>query len=138
MLAVILALVAAILVTTVPTSTLSSWFEGPVQEGKKIVNCRLDIESDGQVRELWITGQKLLKKLIRDPLDRAREDPRPARYVFLGGMVVEYEDGSTDKFALFHPWGRYMVGGTYMIADFSEMKEAVERAISTGKRNLGE
>lgn len=108
------------------------------KEKKEIVECRisLDIGSRTQFVVLRITDPDLIRKLIEDPLRKARPDPNPARYEILGSVKLENKDGTDDGFVFFCPWGRCKVGDKYLIADFSALRKEFKEAIDRAKKNL--
>jgi hypothetical protein len=107
-------------------------------EKKAIVECRISLGREGLTLDLRITNRKLIKKLIEEPLGKARKDPDPARYQVLGTVLLKKKDGSEDRFVIFQPWGRYKVGDRYMIADFSGLKKAFKEAIARSKWEFDE
>jgi hypothetical protein len=122
---------------TLPTrSTARPVDKAQAPEKKEIVECRvsLDIGSDENLRlDLRITERKLIKKLLENPLSKARPDPKPSAYKIRGSVILKYKDGSEVRFVFFQPWGRYKVRDKYMIADFSGIQKAFKKAIANVK-----
>jgi hypothetical protein len=135
----VLTLVAVgLLQLTFGTAAMSSPEDRPAKKEKEIVECRvaIDPEIEGVSLELRITDQKRIKKLIQDPLTKARKDPKPARYEILGPLYIKYKDGSTASAMLFLPWGRYTTDDKYMIADLAELKKEFKAVVSFARRRL--
>jgi hypothetical protein len=100
-------------------------------EKKKIVECwiSLDLGSSTGFLELRITDPDLIKRLIEDPLRKARPDPRPAKDKILGSMIFRRKAGAEDRITLHEPWGRYAIGKQYMITDFSGIQKRFKKAV---------
>jgi hypothetical protein len=130
----LLPLVLVAVALTFPTrSTARPVDKAQASEKKAIVECRISLGREGLTLDLRITDRKLIKKLIEEPLKKARTDPDPAKYKVLGSVILKKKDGSEDRFVFFSPWGRYKVGEKYLIADFSGLKKAFKEAISGSK-----
>jgi hypothetical protein len=120
-----------------PRSAARPSEEKKAPEKKEIVEFRIaldDVGDEGMTLDLRITGRKLIKELIEEPLRKARPDPDPARYQILGTVKLKYKGGSETSFVIFRPWGHYKFGDKYLIADFSGIRKAFKRAITDAKR----
>ncbi len=122
--------------TMATRSTARAVDKGKTHEKKEIVECRVSLETGSDkdlTLDLRIAERKLIKKLIEDPLRKARPDPEPSAYKIRGTVILKYKDESEDRFVLFRPWGRYKVRDKYMIADFSGIQKAFKKAIANVK-----
>jgi hypothetical protein len=131
----LLLLLPAITLTLLPGSTARPMDKAQTPEKKVVVECRISLEA-GSVDltlDLRITERKLIKKLVEDPLSKARPDPDPAKYKVGGSVILKYKDGSEGRFVFFHPWGRYKMGDKYMVADFSGIQKEFKKAIANVK-----
>src|SRR5262249_50645485 len=103
-----------------------------------VVACRVAVEiSDGrEFVALELTDPGLIRKLVLDPLAKARDDARPAKYKILGYLGMVGKDGSRERFVLFQPWGRLKYQGKYRIADFTELRREFKRALARAAQRL--
>lgn len=90
-------------------------------------------EGQGEMR---ITDPELVRQLVVEPLRRAEPDRNPADYVVVGGLTLEYADGTQDGIILFLPWGRFKYGDSYGIADFQPLEAETRRSLPQAPRSL--
>jgi hypothetical protein len=125
------AIAAADLTLASRTNTAGPLDKAQAPEKKKIVECwiSLDLGSSTGFLELRIVDPDLIKRLIEDPLRKARPDPHPAKDKVLGSMIFRRKAGAEDRITLYEPWGRYAEEKKYMIADFSGIQKRFKKAV---------
>ena len=67
--------------------------------------------------------KKLIDDLILAPIRNAKTDPEPAKYIYVGGLVVKNKDGSETCYALYEPWGHFSRENNYYITDFEKLPQ---------------
>ena len=108
-------------------------------ETSEVVECRVSIEVASNHTIVWrTTDRRMMEELVLIPLERARENPKPAGYEIFGSLTLELKNGSDIFFFLFSPWGHVKRGNTYFIADLCELLHVVKASLEDCARDIGE
>jgi hypothetical protein len=100
--------------------------------------CRISFDTETQLSvELEIPDPKLVHELVTEPLEDAKRDPRPARYVVLGTLSIDDGHGSKERVALFLPWGHIRRGDVYSIADLTKLRQHIQKTLGAISKRLG-
>jgi hypothetical protein len=83
-----------------------------------------------------IRDKQRIKELIEEPLQNARRDPSPARYVALGTITVRMDDGSENTTLLFLPWGQIKRGNDYLVADLDKLHKYFDETMIAAAAEL--
>lgn len=141
---IVLALVAITAVFIDPRLGLSEPMNRVPSEGSPsvkpndVVECRVGLGHASQeyMMQLCIKNPASIKTLVLEPIQKAAPDPRPAKYVIIGGLEVIRRDGSKEGYSLFLPWGHFGHGNDYFITDFSGLLGAFQMAMKWTKSEL--
>ena len=111
----------------------------PKEAGKQqtgIVECTITVgitALSGSLVQVVLRDPETIRRLIEEPLKKAKPDPKPAKYVITGGLVCKYADGTETEYSLFRPWGYCSTGSKYLIADLHELKKELMQQIKGAK-----
>ena len=104
-----------------------------------VVECRVSIEVASNHTIVWrTTDRRMMEELVLIPLERARENPKPAAYEVIGSLTVQLKNGSDVVYFLFSPWGQVKRGDTYFVADLCELLHVVKASLEDCARDIGE
>jgi hypothetical protein len=105
---------------------------------RNAVECRLRLgpANPGVSAELHIDDPGLIRDLVLEPIGQAERDPRPAKYVYLGNLIVKNEDGSETYYVLFDPWGHFGTADEYFVTDLSKLHVAFMNALDGSRACL--
>jgi hypothetical protein len=100
--------------------------------------CKISFDSETRLAlEIGIPDPKLVHELVTDPLEDAKRDPRPSRYVVLGTLSIDDGHGSKERVALFLPWGHIRRGEVYSIADLTKLRQHIQKTFGAISKRLG-
>jgi hypothetical protein len=102
-----------------------SYYLGAFQ--RRVVACRILFGEGKKKTSIVFDDPAQIEDLVLRPLRLTRPDLHPADYRVLGTLVLEYEDGSTEDYWLFIPFGCYKKGQTYHVADFGKLRREIKR-----------
>jgi hypothetical protein len=100
--------------------------------------CKISFDNETRLSlEIGIPDPKLVHELVAEPLESAKRDPRPARYEVLGVLSIDDGHGSKEQIALFLPWGHIKRGEVYSVADFTKLRQHIQKTLGAISKRLG-
>jgi hypothetical protein len=114
--------------------------EGPRRvDGKTVVEARVRLGlgyTEDMFVELLIRDKKVLNEEILVPLEKAKADPQPAKYIVVGTLSVKRHDGSVAYYWLYSPWGCFSnEKDKYYMADFQRLLGTLRKAMGDVMHN---
>ena len=110
----------------------------PAPLPRELVVARVEIGpvDDKGALEFVIRDKELIADIVIAPINEAIDDPAPKFYTYVGAIVLQYSDGSTEELSLFRPFGHFKRGHKYLIADLSALKKRLEAYIGLASHFL--
>jgi len=94
------------------------------------VEARFDFSTPGDEVEYVLDDESTIRELVLEPIKEATLDPRPAKYIIAGTLLVKFDDDTSQSHLLFLPFGRYRHNGEYYIADFTLLRTKIRENVS--------
>lgn len=67
--------------------------------------------------------------MVVEPFRQSQLDPHPAADIYVGTLIIVYDDGSTDTAMMFAPWGHFKFDGAYGVANVSRFRDECRKSL---------
>ncbi len=118
-----------------PEARIEPYPARPLLTTQEIKTVEIEFQLDDQDFKLKVTDPKLIESTIVQPL-HSSEGVVPRTLIALGTLTLHYDDGTSEEFGIFRPWGFWSQKGTQFLGNLSELRNTCREAVRvSGSRN---